>query len=160
VNARAYCRNFDQLNDWQQMALSQLVFQMGINLEEFSQFLDMINRPGVPPGKSSSVGRRDGIAAPTARKTAAAHDVAFWRGVQKSLIQSQWARLYRPRAISVIAMLDPRYNQNPRMAERRVGAVLRPAVIHRHRRHHAATELASTGRRAHGAHRRHTKRKA
>jgi hypothetical protein len=161
LNARAYCRNFDQLTDWQQMALSQLVFQMGINLEEFSQFLDMINRPGVSTGRAPSVGRRDGIAAPTGSKAAAAHDIAFWRGVQKSLIQSQWARLYRPRAISVIAMLDPRYDQNPRMAERRVGAVLRPAVIHRHRgRRHAASELASTGRRSHGVRRRHSRRKA
>ncbi|MGC1299166.1 MAG: hypothetical protein WA869_29430, partial [Alloacidobacterium sp.] len=38
-NARAYCRNFDRLNAPQQMALSQLVFQMGVNLEEFVQFL-------------------------------------------------------------------------------------------------------------------------
>src|SRR5271166_6793514 len=34
-NARAYCREFDQLTASQQMALSQLVFQMGVNLEEF-----------------------------------------------------------------------------------------------------------------------------
>ncbi len=33
-NARAYCRFFDQLTASQQMALSQLVFQMGVNLEE------------------------------------------------------------------------------------------------------------------------------
>ncbi len=129
LNAKAYCRSFDQLTPWQQMALSQLVFQMGTNLEEFSQFLDMVNR--------------DSIAAPIAKKVSV-EDVAYWNGVQKSLIQSQWARLYRTRAISVIAMLDPRYNDNPRMAERRVGAVLRPAVIHRHRgRANAAAQLAS-----------------
>lgn len=106
LNAKAYCRNFDQLTPWQQMSISQLVFQMGTNLEEFSQFLDLINS--------------DSIAASVVKKMAAS-DVAYWSGVQKSLIQSQWARLYRTRAISVIAMLDPRYNQNPRMAERRVG---------------------------------------
>lgn len=151
LNAKAYCRNFDQLTAHQQMALSQLVFQMGINLEEFSQFLELINS--------------DSIAAPTARKVAA-RDVEYWRSVQKSLIQSQWARLYRTRAISVIAMLDPRYNQNPRMAERRVGVTLRPAVIHRRRgRHSGSTELASASRSA-GPHagkrtrRAHSRRKA
>ncbi len=42
-NARAYCRMFDQLTASQQMALSQLVFQMGVNLEEFTQFLSTVN---------------------------------------------------------------------------------------------------------------------
>ena len=134
LNARAYCRNFDHLTPSQQMAVSQLVFQMGTNLAEFTQFLDLINS--------------DATAAPMAKKVAA-RDVQYWNGVQRSLIQSQWARLYRLRAISVIAMLDPRYNQNPRMAERRVGAVLRPPVIHRHRRRSAgATQLASNGKSA------------
>lgn len=129
LNAKAYCRNFDRLTPWQQMAVSQLAFQMGTNLEQFTQFLDLINRDSIP--------------APAGKKVSKS-DVAYWTGVQKSLIQSQWARLYRTRAISVIAMLDLRYNQNPRMAERRVGAVLRPAVIHRHHRHSAgATKLAS-----------------
>ena len=129
LNARAYCRSFDQLTGPQQMALSQLVFQMGVNLEKFSQFLGLINS--------------DSIAAPIAKKVAAG-DVEYWTGVQKSLVQSQWARLYRTRAISVIAMLDPRYNQNPRVAERRVGATLRPAVVHRRRgRSSGSTQLAS-----------------
>lgn len=131
LNAKAYCRNFDLLTPWQQMAVSQLVFQMGTNLEEFSQFLDLINS--------------DSVAAPLAKKVAAS-DVAYWNGVQKSLIQSQWARLYRTRAVSVIAMLDPRYNQNPRMAERRVGVVLRPAVVHRRRGRGAGTQLASNSK--------------
>jgi len=132
LNARAYCRNFDKLNPWQQMALSQLVFQMGTNLQEFSQFLELVNS--------------DSIAAPRAKKVAAS-DVAYWNTVQKSLIQSQWARTYRPLAVSVIAMLDPRYSQNPRMAERRVGAVLRPAVVHRrHGRFRGATQLASNSK--------------
>jgi hypothetical protein len=129
LNAKAYCRSFDKLTGSQQMALSQLVFQMGVNLEEFSQFLSLINS--------------DSVAAPLPKK-AAAGDVEYWRGVQQSLIQSQWARLYRVRAISVIAMFDPRYNQNPGMAERRVGATLRPAVVHRRRgRSSGSTQLAS-----------------
>jgi hypothetical protein len=132
LNARAYCRSFDQLTGWQQMALSQLVFQMGTNLEEFTEFLDLINN--------------NPISAPIGKKVSAS-DIAYWNGVQKSLIQSQWARLYRLRAISVIAMLDPRYSQNPRMAERRVGAVLRPAVIHRrHGRSKATAQLASNNK--------------
>ena len=132
LNARAYCRSFDQLTGWQQMALSQLVFQMGYNLEEFTQFLDLVNS--------------DSIAAAIAKKVAA-RDIEYWNGVQKSQIQSQWARIYRQRAVSVIAMLDPRYNQNPRMAERRVGVVLRPAVIHRrHGRAKATAQLSSSSK--------------
>ena len=49
-----------------------------------AQFLELINSD----------------AAPFSRKLASA-DLAYWNGVQKSLIQSQWARLYRARAISV-----------------------------------------------------------
>ena len=146
LNAKAYCRQFDELTASQQMALSQLVFQIGFNLQEFNEFLAMINSDAV---------------APSARKIVA-RDVNYWNGVQKSLIKSQWARLYRSRAISVIAMLDPRYNQSPRLAERRVGVTLRPAVVHRRR---ARTELASARKRG-GAHaarkarRAHSKRKA
>jgi len=129
LNAKAYCRSFDQLTASQQIAVSQLVFQMGINLEEFTQFLELINSDAIP--------------APTAKKVTAS-ELAYWNGVQKSLIQSQWARRYRARAITVIAMLDPRYSQNPRMAERRVGATLRPAVVHRRRGHSSgSTQLAS-----------------
>jgi hypothetical protein len=69
----------------------------------------------------------------------------YWTGVQKSLMTTQWARLYRTRAISVIAMLDPAYVDDPTAAERRVGATLRPAVTHRRGRHAAATrEVAAT----------------
>ena len=66
LNAKAYCRNFDHLTASQQMALSQLVFQMGINLEEFSQLLDLINGSGVDPSA----------------KKVAAQDVAYWNSVQ------------------------------------------------------------------------------
>lgn len=106
-NAKAYCRNFDNLTASQQMAVTQLVYQMGVNLEEFSEFLGLIN------GDSQDA------------------ENAHWKAVQQSLMQSQWARLYRTRAVAVIAMLDPQYEKNPKVAERRVGAVLRPAVAHR-----------------------------
>lgn len=123
VNARAWCRNFDDLSASQQMALSQLVYQMGVNLGEFSNFLALVNQNEAPATQTD------------------------WRAVQQSLEQSQWARLYRVRAVSVIAMLDPRYDDSPTVAERQVAAVLRPARRHRH---HAALETAS--------YRRHTRR--
>ena len=127
VNAKAYCRNFDRLTASQQMALTQLVYQMGVNLEEFTEFLSLINQ--------------DTLADST---TAATRDAPFWKSVQLSLEQSQWARLYRARAIAVVAMLDPKYPLDPSLAERRVGAVLRPAVVHRRRgRASASTQLVS-----------------
>jgi hypothetical protein len=128
VNARAYCRNFDDLSASQQMAVSQLVYQMGVNLGEFTNFLALVNQNGAPATQ------------------------ADWRAVQQSLEQSQWARLYRVRAVSVIAMLDPRYDDSPSLAERQVAAVLRPA---RHRRRHAALETASYRRHAHHTGRHH-----
>ncbi|HKO13802.1 MAG TPA: hypothetical protein VJV22_17665 [Acidobacteriaceae bacterium] len=112
VNARAYCRTFDDLTASQQMAMTQLVYQMGVNLSEFSNFLRLVNEDG-----------------------------ADWRAVQASLEQSQWARLYRVRAVAVIAMLDPTYADGPSVAERRVAAVLHPA--RRHGRHAARMESAS-----------------
>jgi hypothetical protein len=112
VNARAYCRTFDDLTASQQMAMTQLVYQMGVNLSEFSNFLRLVNEDG-----------------------------ADWRAVQASLEQSQWARLYRVRAVAVIAMLDPTYAEGPSVAERRVAAVLHPA--RRHGRHAARMESAS-----------------
>ena len=113
-NARAYCREFDQLTAAQQMALSQLVFQMGVNLEEFIQFLGAINdlsyRDSGQPGNEA--------------EAAAEH----WKTVQSTLIQSQWAKRYTTRAVSVIAMFDPNYEQDPRAAEHTVQATLRPPV--------------------------------
>jgi hypothetical protein len=134
-NARGYCRNFDALAPSQQMALSQLVYQMGVNLDEFSEFLKLINA-----GSSSSDA---GAAAPSSSLIAT--DSEYWHGVQQSLIHSQWARLYRTRAVAVIAMLDPRYQDDPVVAERRVGATLHPAVVHRRRGRAAASrQLASS----------------
>jgi hypothetical protein len=121
-NAKAYCRNFDRFSASQQMALSQLVYQMGVNLEEFSQFLNLINNEyGDPSQLNDSAG------------------VEYWKSVQHSLVQSQWARLYRVRAQAVIAMLDPRYDDSPTVAERHVGATLSPAVVRRRRGRPAAS---------------------
>lgn len=137
-NARAYCRNFDELNGSQQMALSQLVYQMGVNLGEFSHFLALIN--GDPSVGESETGLFE--APPTV--TTVERGPEFWTGVQDSLIQSQWAKLYRARAVSVIAMLDPVYADSPSEAERRVSAKLRPAVMHRHRGRASATRQVAS----------------
>jgi hypothetical protein len=123
-NARAYCRDFDQLSGPQQMALSQLVFQMGVNLEEFTQFLGAINTPPTY--------------APDAVSNAAPPDPEYWHSVQITLIQSDWARRYSTRAVSVIAMFDPTYDSDPYQAEARVRAEVHPLVLHTHKKHHAA----------------------
>lgn len=116
-NARAYCRDFDQLTASQQMALSQLVFQMGVNLEEFVQFLSALNDglilQGAAPPEGSMESQRE-----------------HWKAVQQTLIESQWAKRYTSRAVSVIAMFDPDYAADPRGAERPVQAALRPPVKH------------------------------
>lgn len=123
LNAKAYCRHFDRLTASQQMAMTQLVYQMGINLQQFTQFLGLVNPDGTPSEKWAT-------------------DVAYWRGVQQSLVHSQWARLYRVRAKAVIAMLNPRYDLSPNGAERGVGKML-PAT-HSHRaRAHASLRSAS-----------------
>ena len=123
------------------MALSQLVYQMGVNLEEFSQFLSLINRDTFDQSEL---------------QMPAEGDQGYWKTVQLSLVQSQWARAYRNRAISVIAMLDPRYADSPAAAERSVSANLLPAVVHRRRgRSVALVEVANGGR--HRSTRRHKK---
>jgi len=133
-NARAYCRSFDAMTASQQMAMSQLVYQMGVNLEEFSQFLGLVN-------SGASAGGTEG---------AVSGDQPHWQAVQQSLIQSQWARLYRTRAIAVIAMLDPQYADMPNTAEQRIAATLRPALQHRRGRRGAPSlEVASYSK--HGA---------
>ena len=120
-NARAYCRNFDQMSASQQMAMSQLVYQMGVNLARFDAFLSLLN-----DGKPAQV-------ADASLESPAAGDLEYWRSVQHSLMQSQWAKHYRTRAIAVIAMLDPAYADSPATAEHFVSATLRPAVGHRRR---------------------------
>jgi hypothetical protein len=110
-NARAYCLNFDRLTASQQMALGQLVFQMGVNLEEFADFLSAIN---VHVGDNHSSG--------------AGVDSLDWRTVQHTLVSSEWARLYTNRAITVIAMFDPTYDHAPVAAEHQISARLRPVA--------------------------------
>jgi hypothetical protein len=133
-NAKAYCRNFDQLSASQQMAMTQLVYQMGVNLEQFSTFLGLINRDSKTGLDGSAVTRTD---------------ANYWHDVQLSLVQSQWARLYRERAKAVIAMLDPNYVANPAGAEHSVGKVLRPARSRR--AHGAALRKASYSSKHHGS---------
>lgn len=125
LNAKAYCRYFDQMTPHQQMAMTQLVYQMGINLEQFSTFLGLINQD-------------------ESGETFARHDRAYWRDVQMSLAHSQWARLYRVRATAVIAMLDPRYDRNSIAAEHTMAAVLHPG--RGHRSHKAALRKAALTR--------------
>lgn len=126
-NARAYCRGFDDLTGYQQMALSQLVFQMGVNLEEFTHFLGAIN---------SDPAYREAALAPGETETDAQH----WKNVQSMLIQSDWARRYSTRAVAVIAMFDPDYENSPLAAERKVRAQVHP---YHHRRRAATLKTAS-----------------
>lgn len=139
ANARAYCRDFDGLTASQQMALTQLVYQMGVNLEEFDRFLALINND------PDSLLTTAGAAVPASPQT----DVDHWNAVQVALEQSQWARLYRSRTVAVIAMLDPRYADSPSLAERRIAATLRPAVARRRHRGRPALRVASTRRPRH-----------
>jgi hypothetical protein len=129
-NARAYCRRFDDLTGPQQMALSQLVFQMGVNLEEFVEFLSALN---------GDTRHRD-LSQPN---EGAETDAEHWRDVQSNLIASQWAKRYSTRAATVIAMFDPGYAHDPSGAVQRVDAVLRPPVEHRRRKPPARTLRAS-----------------
>jgi len=133
-NAKGYCRDFDRLSSSQQMALTQLVYQMGVNLQEFSQFLGLINSP---------IGGSE-TAVETIAPSTFATDTDYWKSVQQSLVQSQWARLYRIRAVAVIAMLDPEYRDAPGAAEQRVGAMLHPPARHRHTTTSAASRQVSS----------------
>jgi hypothetical protein len=131
VNARAYCRDFDKLTAPQQMALSQLVFQMGVNLEEFVQFLGVLNGNAI-------------ISEPPQPSVGAVTDADHWNAVQRTLIDSQWARRYSDRASTVIAMFDPIYVQDPGGAERRVAATLRPPPTKHHRKAPPAASLRAS----------------
>jgi len=143
-NARAYCRNFDQLTGPQQMALSQLVFQMGVNLEEFVQFLSAINiSPNLTPAADPSI--RD----VSLTRNDASTDPEHWKTVQTTLMDSQWARRYSGRASTVIAMFDPGYSDNPRAAEMRVEAVLHPPAKHR-RKQQSAHMVRTASSKGHG----------
>ncbi len=122
-NARAYCRQFNQLTGYQQMALSQLVFQMGVNLEEFTHFLGAIN---------DDPAYRDASLLPGETETDAQH----WKNVQNMLIQSDWARRYSTRAVAVIAMFDPQLPERSlgsRAQSACAGPSLPPPAPRRHR---------------------------
>ena len=145
-NAKAYCRNFDQLTGPQQMALSQLVFQMGVNLGEFVQFLGAINNsPGIAPAADPSL-REVSL---TTSDNGSSTDPEHWKTVQTTLMDSQWARRYSGRASTVIAMFDPGYSDNPRAAEMRVEAVLHPPAKHR-RKQQSAHMIRTASSKGHG----------
>jgi len=122
------------------MAMTQLVYQMGYNLQEFSTFLALINNdsPGVQTAAADA-------------QSAFSRNADYWRTVQQSLVQSQWARLYRVRAVSVIAMLDPEYPDGPRVAEQRVGAMLHPAVARRRAGRSASSRQIASRTSPHGS---------
>lgn len=145
-NARAYCRSFDQLSASQQMALSQLVFQMGVNLEEFTQFLGVLNAPAPDAGLAQQNAPPEAV------------DVAHWRTVQDQLISSQWARLYSRRASTVIAMFDPHYSDEPTEAQARINAVLRPAVTHRRKSAHTGSLRVAKAPRRHSPNAQHRRK--
>ncbi len=175
-NARAYCRDFDQLTGPQQMALTQLVFQMGVNLEEFTQFLFAINhrsfvstpqnttsatmtntsfasnqgRPADTLSFASPTSPVSGIQGFEAGSTAFLSDVEYWKAVQETLIHSDWARRYSTRAVSVIAMFDPSYSIAPWQAEAGVRSEVHP--LHSRRRG-ASVHTASAPRRKSAARR-------
>ena len=112
-NARAYCYDFDQMTGSQQMALTQLVFQMGVNLEEFVRFLRVINEDQNHlhlRGTSTEIHETED----------------HWRTAQHMLIESDWARRYTDRAVTVIAMFDPTYDMDASGAQRRVQLQIRP----------------------------------
>jgi hypothetical protein len=136
-NARAYCRDFDQMTASQQMALSQMVFQMGVNMEEFVQFLDTLNADSARshPALTDQ---------PAESSNAESSNPDHWKTVQHTLIDSQWARLYTGRASTVIAMFDPYYPEDPAGARQRVAISLRPAVVHRRRRSTAGSLRAAS----------------
>ena len=129
-NARAYCDDFDHLTASQQMALSQLVYQMGVNLEEFVEFLSAIN----DHSSYRNLAQADG---------SAHHE--YWKTVQRTLIESDWARRYTRRAVTVIAMFDSDYDKEPKEAEREVRTQIHPLVAHHRKKPHAQAVRVSNG---------------
>jgi hypothetical protein len=128
-NARAYCDDFDHLTASQQMALSQLVYQMGVNLEEFVEFLSAINdHSSYPDSAQAEGGTQEG---------SIQEEDEYWKTVQSTLIQSDWARRYTSRAVTVIAMFDPDYDKEPKQAEREVRTQIHPLVAHHRKKPHA-----------------------
>src|SRR6202012_5506161 len=102
----------------------------------FDQFLSQINDGA--PAAALVVG---------APPDALSSDREYWRSVQHTLMQTQWERLYRTRAIAVIAMLDPSYPDTPSAAEPLVSTELRPAAAHRRSRHTGSLNQVSSSSR-------------
>jgi GH24 family phage-related lysozyme (muramidase) len=138
INAKAYCRYFRELTASQQMGMTQLVYQMGVNMEEFTTFLGLINRQQTDEAGNAYA------ATPSAQ---------YWRNVQMSLIDSRWAKAYKDRATAVVAMFDPRYAVSPMTAERRVYVVLNPPRRHGRGRHGALREAGLKKKHVTGARR-------
>jgi hypothetical protein len=139
-NARAYCDDFDHLTASQQMALSQLVYQMGVNLEEFVEFLSAINdHSSYPDSAQAEGGTQEG---------SIQEEDEYWKTVQSTLIQSDWARRYTSRAVTVIAMFDPDYDKEPKQAEREVRTQIHPLVAHHRKKPHAEAVRVSNSRQA------------
>jgi hypothetical protein len=118
-NAKAYYpeEKFNELTAAQQMALTEMVYQMGVNLEEFTTFLNKLN------------GNQLRVPKPSAEHAQEAGDIStgdYWKDLQKALGHSKWARHEsRMRAIKVIAKLDPHYDfDHPQEAEHRVITLL------------------------------------
>ena len=131
--------------------MAQLVYQMGVNLEHFTEFLATINSGTRPVPQPHLIAADLTTSEPEVDSAVDSADQSpeYWQGVQKSLMGSQWAHKYRTRAISVIAMLDPAYRDDPSAAEQRVSAVLRPAVVHRRHSHAAGTTRRVAARKHH-----------
>lgn len=123
-NAMAYAKDFDHMTGPQQMGMSQLVYQMGTHLPPwmdekgdqhtgFQNFLDTINDTSYRQPQA-------GGAAPDAKAVAQAES-EHWKTVQQHLIDSQWFKRYRERAVEVVAQFDPKYDPyKPQIAEGQV----------------------------------------
>jgi GH24 family phage-related lysozyme (muramidase) len=99
-NAMAYAKDFPDMNGAQQMAMAQIVYQMGTKLEGFKDFLGEIN--------NTSYHQQPELAE------------AHWRAVQSELIKSDWYRNHTTRATKVIAMFDPQYRADAKKAQKNV----------------------------------------
>jgi GH24 family phage-related lysozyme (muramidase) len=125
-NAWAYYSKdkYSALKPSQKEALAHMVFQMGVNLEGFVTFLNKLNDNHLRSSKPSPE---------HALEAADAAGGDFWETLQRSMIHSKWFKMYRKdnnahkyhesRAIAVLAMLDPHYENDPDLAERKVLAM-------------------------------------
>jgi hypothetical protein len=129
------------------MAAAQLVYQIGTNLEQFTDFLNTINKAHVrdPLPVNGNVAHQDMHFTPTGD---------HWKDVQLSLMHSQWYRKYQPRSVAVVAMFDPEYDLgHSRQAERKVkvleASLYRHAPVRGHAQKHATAAHSGTPARSH-----------